>query len=93
MKSFLDFEANRILIRTERFFVIEDGFPVSKGHCLIISKDIKKTYFDLSVEERYELVDVIDQVKRLIEERHSPDGFNIGMNCGEAAGQTIMHFH
>jgi diadenosine tetraphosphate (Ap4A) HIT family hydrolase len=77
----------------KNFFIIKDRFPVSPGHCLIISKDPKADYFHLSENERSELLLLIDKAKELIEEEHKPDGYNIGMNCGEAAGQTVMHFH
>jgi len=75
------------------FFIIKDRFPVSEGHCLIISNQEKENYFNLSDEEKQELIALIDIAKDLIEKEYSPDGYNIGMNCGEAAGQTVMHFH
>jgi len=75
------------------FFVIKDGFPVSPGHCLIICKELKETFFDLTSYEKQELVHLIETVKELIEKEHAPDGYNIGMNCGVAAGQSVMHFH
>lgn len=93
MKSFLNMYPEQAVLESERFFVIEDGFPVSPGHCLIISKALKTDYFELSPEERHELVNVVDRVREWIEGRHSPDGYNIGMNCREAAGQTVPHFH
>ena len=51
-----------------------------------ITKDMKKS-------EHGALPAVLDLAKAWIEERHQPDGYNVGMNCGEAAGQTVMHFH
>jgi diadenosine tetraphosphate (Ap4A) HIT family hydrolase len=77
----------------KNFFIIKDRFPVSPGHCLIITKDPKTDYFHLSENERSELLLLINKAKEIIEEEHKPDGYNIGMNCGEAAGQTVMHFH
>lgn len=93
MKSFLGIRPEEIIHQSNHYFVIEDGFPVSRGHCLIISKELKETFFDLSEEERDELNEVIFLTKTTIESNYSPDGYNIGMNCGQAAGQTIMHFH
>ena len=66
---------------------------MSDGHCLIISNEVKETYFDLSDEEKMDLDSMIEKAKEIIEEIRSPDGYNIGMNCGIAAGQTVMHFH
>jgi diadenosine tetraphosphate (Ap4A) HIT family hydrolase len=93
MKDFYELPQDRWILETPNFFVIEDGFPVSAGHCLIISKEVKVTYFDLSSDEKEELVHVIDAVKTIIEEDHEPDGYNLGMNCGAAAGQSVFHFH
>jgi diadenosine tetraphosphate (Ap4A) HIT family hydrolase len=93
MKDFLEIPSNRIIHETGLFFVIRDKFPVSPGHFLIISKALKKDYFDLSMEEKKELVLLIDNVKDIIEKEYSPDGYNIGWNCGTSAGQSIMHFH
>jgi diadenosine tetraphosphate (Ap4A) HIT family hydrolase len=93
MKDFLSLPPERIIHQSEFFFVVKDGFPVSPGHCLIISKALRKDFFHLSEEEKAELPSVIEKTKSLIEGEHSPDGYNIGMNCGEAAGQTVFHFH
>jgi len=93
MKDFLSLPPERIIYQSNFFIVIKDGFPVSPGHCLIISKALREDFFHLSEEEKAELPSVIEATKTLIEEEHSPDGYNIGMNCGEAAGQTVFHFH
>ena len=76
------------------FFMIYDRYPVSPGHILIISNDSSKiNFFNLSNEEKLELLNLLEIGKVIINEKFKPDGFNIGMNCGEAAGQTVMHFH
>jgi diadenosine tetraphosphate (Ap4A) HIT family hydrolase len=93
MKCFDEVPHDRRIHESKYFYVIKDGFPVSPGHSLIISKDLKETFFDLSADEKKELVELIDVVKGIIENEHAPDGFNIGMNCGVAAGQSVMHFH
>ena len=90
---FLDIPQEQHLLQGEHFFVIKDGFPVSPGHCLIVSRDPKADYFNLNKTERHELTELIHKVRACIEEEHSPDGYNIGMNCGRIAGQTVMHFH
>ena len=93
MSVFLDMPEERVLLRTEHFFVIEDGFPVASGHLLIISNRQCSDWFSLTPEEKGALPEVLDLAKAWIEERQQPDGYNVGMNCGEAAGQTVMHFH
>ena len=90
---FTKLREERTLFETEHYFVIEDGYPVSPGHLLVISKALKSDFFALSDAERLELPSTILLAKTWIEERHAPAGFNVGMNCGEAAGQTVMHFH
>lgn len=93
MKNFIDIPEERIIYREEHFFVIKDGFPVAPGHCLIISNNLRETFFDLTSDEKQKLPSIISYVKNLIEKEYSPDGYNIGMNCGEVSGQTVMHFH
>lgn len=93
MSVFQSIPEDRVLFRSEHFFIIRDSFPVSPGHLLIISSDLKLDYFELSNEEKAALPQAIEQAKSLIELERQPDGFNIGMNCGETAGQTVMHFH
>lgn len=70
-----------------------DGFPVSPGHALIIPKRHVSSFFDLSQEERQDLLNLADSVKQIVEERYHPDGYNIRVNVGEAAGQSIFHVH
>lgn len=93
MNPFAAISKERILLSTENFVVIKDQYPVSPGHCLIVSKSHVKTFFDLSFEEQKELITIIPKVRTWIEENHHPDGYNIGMNCGKTAGQSVMHFH
>jgi diadenosine tetraphosphate (Ap4A) HIT family hydrolase len=91
--NFNEIPEDRIIYKSEYFFIIKDGYPVSVGHLLIISKKVKKDFFELSLDEKNELPSIIDKAKGLIEKEYNPDGYNIGMNCGESAGQTVFHFH
>ncbi len=93
MSVFSNIAADRILYQGEHFFLIKDGFPVSPGHILIISNLEKLDYFELNANERQELTGLIDRAKSIIEKDYNPDGYNIGMNCGVVAGQSVMHFH
>ena len=72
---------------------IWDGFPVSPGHLLIVPKRHAATWFDATQEERIDLVSALDRAKELVASRHNPDGYNIGVNAGAAAGQTVLHLH
>jgi len=74
-------------------FAIWDGFPVSPGHALVVPRRAVSSWWEATENERQDLVALIDEVKRLIEERFAPDGFNVGFNSGAAAGQTVDHLH
>jgi diadenosine tetraphosphate (Ap4A) HIT family hydrolase len=93
MSVFLEVSDDDKIYIGVNFFLIKDRFPVSPGHVLIISKDLKKDFFELNDEERKELPLMIEVAKKLIDIEYKPDGYNIGMNCGETAGQTVFHFH
>ena len=93
MNNFLKIPKERVLYSSNLFFIIKDAYPVSPGHLLIISKEMRKDYLALTEKEKIELSNCIDKAIYLIRTEFSPDGFNIGMNCGEAAGQTVFHFH
>lgn len=70
-----------------------DNFPVNKGHTLIVPKRHTANYFDLSIHEQRALWLLVNRCKAIIEKRFNPDGFNIGINVGEAAGQSVFHIH
>lgn len=93
MSVFSNIEKDKILFKGNYFFIINDGYPVSPGHILIISNKEKLDYFQLDKNERIELTELIIKAKDIIEADYLPDGYNIGMNCGEVAGQSVMHFH
>lgn len=93
INNFLELSVDKHIGQTEHFFLIRDGFPVSPGHTLIISKQLRKDYFELTNDEKIDLDEAILLAKSLIEVESIPDGYNIGMNCGETAGQTVFHFH
>jgi diadenosine tetraphosphate (Ap4A) HIT family hydrolase len=70
-----------------------DGFPVSLGHALIIPRRHVASFFDLTKDEQMDLLRLSDSVKSIIDEKYHPDGYNVGVNVGEAAGQSIFHVH
>lgn len=81
------------LLENEVGFVIFDGFPVSEGHCLIVPHRVYSNYFDSTLEEVNGLQGLVVETKKLIDERFNPDGYNVGINCGEVGGQTVPHVH
>jgi len=74
-------------------FVIYDKFPVNEGHCLIIPKREYADYFESTKEEIEGLNELLFQTKDFIKKKYNPDGFNVGINSGKDAGQTIFHMH
>ena len=86
-------DESRIIYQDSTWIAILDNYPVSKGHTLLIPKRHCKTYFDLNFIELESVGVTIGVIKRLLDTKYNPDGYNIGMNCGEAAGQTVHHCH
>ena len=94
MCIFCQIEPTRIITENDLSFAIYDGYPVTEHHTLIIPKQHAETYFDLSVEEREACHQLLVEMKDKIQSEDSTvDGFNIGMNSGASAGQTLFHCH
>jgi diadenosine tetraphosphate (Ap4A) HIT family hydrolase len=84
----------RIVLQNDLAFVIMDGFPVTTGHALVIPKRHVVDYFGLTRDELMACDALIHQLRSsTIEADPSVQGFNIGMNAGAVAGQTIFHCH
>jgi diadenosine tetraphosphate (Ap4A) HIT family hydrolase len=82
-----------LLTESAQVYAIEDKYPVNEGHTLVIPKRHEVDYFDLSGQEQTACWMLVNRVNQLLQEQLNPDGFNVGINCGEAAGQTIDHVH
>ena len=85
--------SRRIMIEGKYGFAAWDRHPTSKGHFLVIPYRHFASYFDINDEEREELWSLVAQGREICEEIHHPDGYNIGINVGTAAGQSIHHLH
>ena len=81
------------IIESQLSFAIYDRFPVNPGHALIIPKRHTANYFELSWEEQADCFALLNRVKTILEEKYHPNGYNIGINVNETAGQTIHHMH
>ena len=73
--------------------VVRDRFPVAPGHTLVMPLRHVATYFDATPWEQAELWRGVADLKKLLDGTHRPDGYNVGVNAGDAAGQTVMHRH
>ncbi|MBN2539911.1 MAG: HIT family protein [Bacilli bacterium] len=82
-----------IVYENKTMFVIYDQFPVSKGHCLVIPKRHIPDYFAMNKNELIDMDAAIIEAKIILDKLHQPDGYNIGINNGIAAGQTVMNLH
>lgn len=90
---FCDPEEERIAYRDESITCLWDGFPVTDGHVLVIPNRHFASWFEATLEEQKEMLKGISTARDLILKQHRPEGFNIGINIGEAGGQTIPHLH
>lgn len=85
--------AERVFHSGRRILGLWDGFAVSPGHALLVPRRHVATWFEATPEEQAELMAGLEIARREILQRHQPDGFNIGINVGAAAGQTVFHLH
>lgn len=90
---FCGLAADRLVLEDNLTLVIRDGFPVSEGHTLIIPRRHVQSFFETTHEERSSLLAMLDTAKAELDHRLKPDGYNIGINDGATAGQTVPHLH
>lgn len=90
---FCDYDLSRPALSNEHALAIYDGFPISPGHALIIPKRHVASFFELTVEEQRAMLELLAEIRQKLLVERNPDGFNIGINDGAAAGQTVMHLH
>jgi diadenosine tetraphosphate (Ap4A) HIT family hydrolase len=83
----------RIVIENEFGIVFRDAYPISPGHTLVIPRRHTGSLFDLDEPERQALFSLVDHAKKGIDAEFHPDGYNLGINDGPAAGQTVPHLH
>ena len=86
-------EPNKYILENDLALGRFDDFPVNPGHFEVIPKRHVPTIFDTTNEEKLAIFDLINEAKNLIDKKYKPDGYNIGINSGESAGQTVMHLH
>jgi diadenosine tetraphosphate (Ap4A) HIT family hydrolase len=83
----------RILLSGVFGVVIRDLYPVSPGHTLIVPRRHVRSFFELTADEREALLELLEAAKRELDDAQRPHGYNIGINDGVAAGQTVPHLH
>lgn len=89
----LERNTREIIAENDLAYAAFDIFPVSVGHCLVITKRHVSNFFETTSTEIEALFSLVKEVKSRLELDFSPDGFNVGFNVHEAAGQTVPHVH
>lgn len=84
---------DEVVISNDAAYVRYDRYPVSQGHMLVIPRRHISSYLDCNEQERIALWNLVDEARKLLDREVAPDGYNIGINIGEAGGQTVMHMH
>ncbi len=90
---FCQLKPRRIMLENDFAAAFPDGFPIAEGHTLVVPKRHVASLFELSEEEQSAVWKLVAQVRDKLMTEQKPDGFNIGLNDGTAAGQTVMHAH
>jgi diadenosine tetraphosphate (Ap4A) HIT family hydrolase len=73
--------------------IIRDGYPISPGHTLVIPRRHVDSFFNLTAEEKLDLLGLLEIAKASVDAEFNPDSYNVGINDGPAAGQTVPHLH
>ncbi len=82
-----------VSLQKELAYSARDTYAVNPGHTLIIPRRHVASFFDLTPEEINACMELIIEERKLLDEEFQPDGYNIGVNVGQAAGQSIFHVH
>jgi len=86
-------DESRVAFRDGLVFAIWDRYPVSKGHLLVVTKRHVADWFEASEVEQHAVLHALERGRKIILDQHAADGFNVGVNIGTAAGQTVPHLH
>jgi diadenosine tetraphosphate (Ap4A) HIT family hydrolase len=82
-----------LVIENELAYATYDTNPVSPGHSLVMPNRHVPEYFQASADEKVAIWTLVDEMKTIIEQDYKPDGYNLGVNIGKAAGQSVPHIH
>lgn len=90
---FCNLNDDKITFENKLAFAVMDKYPAGKGHMLFIPKRHYKNFFEATEEEVNALYRLLHKGREYVNEKYSPDGYNVVINVGEDAGQAIMHLH
>jgi diadenosine tetraphosphate (Ap4A) HIT family hydrolase len=84
---------DQVLFEADEAYVRFDNNGLAPGHVLVVPRRHVAGFFDMTAAEKLRVVELLDRAKAHIDAAHHPDGYNIGVNVGRAAGQSRMHVH
>jgi diadenosine tetraphosphate (Ap4A) HIT family hydrolase len=82
-----------VLLENQLAYVRRDNHALSRGHVLVVPRRHVASFFDMTTDEQTAVLALLRDAQALVHSSHSPDGYNIGVNIGKAAGQARMHVH
>ena len=82
-----------VLLENGLAYARTDSRPLSRGHVLVIPKRHVASFFDMTLDEQSAVLSLLREAQSAVQKQHAPDGYNIGVNVGKAAGQSRMHVH
>ena len=85
--------AGEVLAQDATAVAFADAFPLTRGHTLIVPRRHEPDFLALSGDEHAAIWRLVAQVRAIVDRQHRPQGYNLGVNVGEAAGQTVGHAH
>ncbi len=91
--AFCRIPPDKHLVENEHFFAIRDIHPVTRGHCLVVAKRHVKDFFELDPDEMQAFHAICVELRDILDREYQPAAYNLGMNCGSEAGQSVFHFH
>ena len=82
-----------LVAQNELAYARLEGNALAAGHVIVVPRRHVADYFDMTAAEQAAVIALLNAARRLIGQKHHPDGYNIGVNVGKAAGQNRMHVH
>lgn len=90
---FCSMPSERIVAGNNLSFAVRDAYPISRGHTLIVTRRHVASFFEVTDDERTVMLLLLDQAKEELDAQFHPSGYNVGINDGADAGQTVPHLH
>ena len=90
---FCQLDPDKIIFQNDLAVAFFDGYPVNPGHVLVVPRRHVENFFASSQEEKIAICQLLETCKKILDKSRKPGGYNVGINIGQVAGQTVMHFH